>query len=67
MRVAHRRLDGTRGREQIGCLPGIGMFKETQAEERGEIVLNLQHNRNRRGPSGDRATADHPNEHNVLS
>lgn len=46
MRVAHKRLNTTRGREQIGCLPGIGMFKETQAEERGEIMLNLQRNRN---------------------
>lgn len=51
MRVAHKRLDETRGTDQIGCLPGIDMFKETQVEERGEIVLNRQHNRNLRGSS----------------
>lgn len=48
------------------CLPGIGLLKEIQAEERGDFVLNLQHNRNLKGSSSDRDIVDNPDEHNVL-
>lgn len=55
------------GQHSFGCLAGIDLFKDIQAEERGEIVLNIQHDRNLKGSSGGRATANNPNEHDALS